>query len=192
MKITHTLTVLGFALALGSSLLPAMAQGAPAPAPGCKMCPGPEGRRDMMMKRMADKLQLTEAQRASCKAVIEKHKGSLKAKGMAAREARKAFFEAMKKPDTAPDTLKALNRAQADTRLEATLERRALRQELRAILTPEQREKAAFMMGQRMGMRHGGPGGWEGRGGFEQGRMGGGSMKGECPCGPAAPAPKAP
>jgi len=149
MRIIHSLTMLGLLLAL-----PAVAQTPAAPSP---MAPPEAHSSDRMQARMAEKLKLTDAQKASCKDIIAKYKPALKAKGQAAREARKAFMEAIQNPETTPDTLKALNRTMADTRIEATLARRALRQELRLVLTPEQREKAAYMMGRRAGM-HGGMG----------------------------------
>jgi Spy/CpxP family protein refolding chaperone len=175
MRITHSLTLLALALAL-----PVMAQTPTAPAPPAAP---QEGRFFDRMQRMADKLQLTEAQRASCKAIIMKHRDSLKAKGKAAREARRAFFEAKQKPETTPDVLRSLNRTMADTRIEATIEGRTMRQELRAELTPDQREKAAFMMGRQAGMRRG-HGDWGGMGMMD----GPGRPMGKCPC-PPPPAP---
>jgi Spy/CpxP family protein refolding chaperone len=170
----HSLTMLGLALAL-----PAMAQTPSAPAAQAPM--EHQGRsHDMMMARMAEKLNLTEAQKASCKDILAKHKDSLMAKGKAAREARRAFFEAAQKPETSPDALKALNRTAADARIEAMLEGRAMRQELRAVLTPDQREKAAYIMGRRAGMHLGR--GWDGRASM---MMGGDQAKGQCPCAPA-------
>jgi Spy/CpxP family protein refolding chaperone len=182
MKINHSLTALGIALALGSGFLPAMAQGAPAPAPGCPMCSPKEGPRGWMQGRMAEKLKLTDAQKTSLTAITDKHQASLAAKGKAAKDARKAFFEAMQKPETAPETLKGLNRAKADAGMEAMLEHRALRQEIRAVLTPDQREEMARMEGRREGMRMG-RGGWG-----DKGMMGGHRR----PDGPPAPAPVPP
>ena len=169
MRIKHSLTILSLALAL-----PALAQTAPAPAapaaPAMK-----DGMHDQMMARMADRLKLTEAQRASCKDIIAKHRPALMAKHKAAKEARRAFFQALQDSAATPDSLKTLNRAAADARLDALLEGRALRQELRAVLTPEQREKAAYLIGRHAGMR----GNCRGREGWAS--MGGGM---QCPCGP--------
>ncbi|MDR3670522.1 MAG: Spy/CpxP family protein refolding chaperone [Holophaga sp.] len=166
MRIMHSLTLLGLAIAL-----PAMAQ-APAPAPQAPM-QQPGHSWDKMMGRMAEKLNLTDAQKASCKDIVAKHKDNLASKGKAAREARRAFSEAVEKPESTPDTLKTLNRAAADARIEAMLEGRAMRQELRAVLTPDQREKAAYLMGRRAGM--GMDRGWGGHAGM---MMGGGM--GQC------------
>jgi Spy/CpxP family protein refolding chaperone len=171
MRIIHSLSVLALALAL-----PALAQTPPA-----ALAAPQEGRSfGRMYERIGEKLNLTDAQKAACKDIIGKHRPAMIAKHKAAKEARKAFFEAVMKPETAPDTLKTLNRAAADARLEAMLEGRAMRQELRAVLTPEQREKAAFILGRMAGM-HGDHGRWGGMGmmgGPERPGMGG------CPCAP--------
>jgi len=149
MRIIHSITLLGLALAL-----PALAQTPTAPPPPAPQpMQGPEHHRGDMMERMAQKLKLTDAQKASCKDIVAKHRPALETKGKAAKEARRAFMEAVQNPESTPDTLKTLNRAAADARIEAMLEGRAMRQELRAVLTPEQREKAAYLMGRRAGRR---------------------------------------
>jgi len=149
MKLNHALTVLGLAIAL-----PALAQGTPAPTPQAPpMHMHGEGRG--WMEGMAAKLKLSDAQKASCKDIIAKHKAGLESKGKAAREARRAFFEAAQSPDTTAEALKGLHRTMSDADLDALLERRAMRLELRAQLTPDQREQAARMMGRREGMRMG-------------------------------------
>jgi len=178
MKINHVLTVLGLAIAL-----PALAQGTPAPAAPAAQAPPMhmhgEGRG--WLEGMAARLKLSDAQKASCKDIIVKHKAALESKGKAAKEARRAFFEALQSPDTTPETLKGLHRTMSDADLDALLERRAMRLELRAQLNPDQREQAARMMGRQEGMRmaHGFPGM---RGGHPG--MGGGR-----PVPPEAPAP---
>jgi Spy/CpxP family protein refolding chaperone len=114
-----------------------------------------------MVDHMARELKLTDAQKASFKAIFAKHKDSLKAKGQAIREAHEAYRAALEKPDTPPDTLKTMNRSLADLKFERRMEARTMHQELRAVLTPEQREKAARMEGRMEGMRkaRGGMGG---------------------------------
>ena len=86
MRIIPTLTMLALALAL-----PAMAQTPTAPtAPGPQApMQQPEGHGHKMMGRMAEKLKLTDAQKASCKDIMAKHKPALEGKGKAAKEARK-------------------------------------------------------------------------------------------------------
>jgi Spy/CpxP family protein refolding chaperone len=58
----------------------------------------------------------------------------------------------------------------ADAQFEAMLERRAMRNEVRAVLTPEQREQAARMEGRMQGRM-------QGRGMNGQGRRGMGSER---------------
>jgi Spy/CpxP family protein refolding chaperone len=176
MKITQSLTVLGFALALGAGLVPALAQDAPPPPAPAKQ----DGMRDWSQGRMAEQLKLTDTQKASLKTIMAKHHDALSAKGKAAKEARRAFFEAMQKPETSPETLKALHRTMSDAGFEQLLEGRTMRQEIRAMLTPDQREQAARMEGRREGMRMA-------RGGFGFGGMMHGGHHG--PQGPQAPAP---
>ncbi len=146
------------ALALGICLAPALAQDAPAPRPrmGARM----GDRMDRMEERFDRVLHLTDAQKASVKEIRAKHKPAIEAKRAALETARHAFGEALKNPEAKPEDLKTLHRAQADASLDMLLEHRAQRLEIRAILTPEQREKAAGLLGRMEGMRmrHGGGG----------------------------------
>ena len=166
MKINHVLAALGLAIAL-----PALAQDAPPPAP---QMPPMQMEGHGMPGRMAAKLKLTDAQKASTKEVYAKHQAGLAAKAQAAREARRAFFEAVQSPETTPEVLKGLHRTMSDADLDALLERRAMRLEIRALLTPDQREQAARMLGRKEGMRMG---------------HGMGGMRGGHPVPPPAPAP---
>ena len=111
---------------------------------------------------MADQLKLTDAQKASLKAIRTKHQDTMIAKRKAGIEARRAFFEASKKPETSPETLKALHRTMSDLEFDRRLEHRAVRQEMHALLTPDQREKVARMEGFKQGMRMARGGRWEG------------------------------
>jgi Spy/CpxP family protein refolding chaperone len=161
MRNRYSVAVLASALMLGFGLSPAKADGAPASGPQ-----GPVAGMDQPRSRswvdgpMARRLQLTDAQKTSLKAIQARHQDALKAKRKAAMEARRAFSEALRKPETPPDTLKALNRTLADARFDARQERRAMRQEMHAVLTPEQREKVARMEGFREGRRMARGGGW--------------------------------
>ena len=142
------------ALTLGLGFLPALAQATPAPPPPAH--------------RMGPRLQLTEAQKAGIRDLRLKHRERIAAAQKTAQEARKAFAEAARKPETAKADLQVLHRALADQAFELRMAQRALRLEIRALLTPEQREQAARMEGrmearmhsrmqeQRMGRR----GGW--------------------------------
>ena len=97
-------------------------------------------------------LKLSEAQKASLQAIRAKHEESLAAKRKAAQAAHAAFAQAEQKPETRPETLKSLHRTLADQSFEARLEHRAMKEEIRAILTPEQREQSARMEGRREGL----------------------------------------
>lgn len=187
MKKSSSLVGIGFALALVAAALPARAQTAAAPpdtvqTPGGGNAPAPGAPQAWLQNRFAARLGLSDAQKASCQAILEKHRAALAQKRQSAGEARRAFREAFGKSETAPDTLRQLHRTMADQEFEQQLERRALRQELRAVLTPEQREKAAFMEG-RMEARRWGRGGDYGHGPMDRVRRG---MRPEPP---AAPAP---
>ena len=134
------------ALALAVTALTAFAQPAPGPRPG------PD--REKRQERLDRALNLTDAQKATVKEIRAKHQQGAEARHKAAQDARKAFREALLKPETKPEELRTLHRAAADAELELMLDQRAQRQEIRAILTPEQREKAAFLIGrgEAMGM----------------------------------------
>jgi Spy/CpxP family protein refolding chaperone len=122
-----------------------------------------------MMDHMVKALNLTPEQKTKWDGILAKHKPAQEARRKAAMEADKALRDAMKKPDAKPEELKALHRAAADARFDAQLEHRAQRQELRDLLTPEQREKAAFILGRMEGGRRGH--GWGQGGGHPEGGM---------------------
>ena len=149
MNLFKSPSVLGFALALGTGSLPAMAQAAPAPQMASH---------DWTEGRMAERLKLTDAQKASIREITTKHQAALAAKGKAARDARQAFFEALDRPESSADGLKALHRSMTDLGFEQLMEARTLRLETRAVLTPDQRELAARMEGRKEGMRMAGGG----------------------------------
>lgn len=149
------------ALALGIGMLPLFSQGAPAFQPR----PRPEDAQNKRHEHMDKALALTDAQKASVEGIRAKHKEAMEAKRHAAQDSRKAFAEAIRKPETKVEDIKTLHRAMADANLEMLLEGRSMRQEIRAVLTPEQREKAAFLMGRQEGMMHGHRGGFPGEGG---------------------------
>ena len=146
------------ALFLGAALAPGFAQDRPRRDEG----PGrPEGMGPNLKDHLEKALKLTPDQKAKVDAIQARHKPAMEAKREAAQTARKAFMEAMKNVDAKAEDLKALHRAMADADFDALLEHRSQRQEFRAILTPEQREKAAWFEGRREGRRMhrgGGPG----------------------------------
>jgi len=149
------------ALVLGITVLPAAAQDAPPPGPRAE-APAPGHRRaapPRVRERMARELGLTEEQRAKIKEIRQKHEAGAGARMKAAMEARKAFADAFRDHATSVEELRRLHGAASQARLEALLDQRAQREEIRAVLTPEQREKAAhwrgLMEGMGRGMRHG-------------------------------------
>jgi len=174
--------VFAVACILGAGVPPAMGEASPAPAPAQAPL---AGRGQGLLERMAERLQLTDAQRASCKEILARHQDALAAKGQAARAARAAWFEALRQPGTPAETLKALHRTQSDLEFERLMEGRTLRQELHAVLTPAQREQAARMEGRREGLRLA-RAGWPGR------RHGQGGFHGAAPAAPDTQAPANP
>jgi Spy/CpxP family protein refolding chaperone len=127
-----------------------------------------------MEARFEARLHLTDAQKASFREIRAKHQEALAAKRKAAFEAGKTLAKALANPESKPEELKTLHRSAADLAFEARLEQRAMRLEIRAILTPEQREEGARMEGRMEGMMMS-----RGAGHWHEGGMGGG-MKG-CP-----------
>jgi Spy/CpxP family protein refolding chaperone len=144
------------ALALGMCLAPAQAQDAPAPRPRMG------DRLPKVEERFDRALRLTDAQKASVKEIRARHKAAIDAKRATAETSRKAFEESIRNPEAKSEDLKALHRTQADANLDLLLEHRAQRLEIRAILTPEQREKAARLLGRMEGLRMRHPGGMPG------------------------------
>ena len=149
--------IITLALGLG---LQTTAQDAAAPRPA----PRHEDRHEEA--RLAAKLHLSDAQKVSLQGIRAKHQDSLASKRTAAAEAHTALGQAMDKPESRPEDLKALHQTYSSLSFELKLEQRAMRQELRAQLSPEQREQSARMEGRMEGMRrpHGGHGPAQGMG----------------------------
>ena len=153
----NNLTPIALSLILG--WLPASAQATPEAA-----APRPQ-RPAMMGARVAARLQLSEAQKTAIKEIRAKHQAAIETQAKAVKEANKAFAEAAQKPETTTAALKALHQTLSDQAFALKVEHRAMRLEIRALLTPEQREQAAKMEGQRQGMRMARRGGRMGFGG---------------------------
>ena len=144
MRSSSLFTTLALTLALG---LPALAEEAPAPQ-------SMRGHRSEQMEaRMAKHLQLTESQKSAIGALRAKRMPELQTRHKAMEAAREAFRTAEARPESKPEELKALHRTYSDLAFDLKLEHRALRKDIGALLTPEQRVKAAYMMG-RMEGRH--------------------------------------
>jgi Spy/CpxP family protein refolding chaperone len=148
--------------------------------------PAMQERMQHRMERAAEFLKLTDAQKASIKAIHEKNQDGAKTRREAAQAAGKAFREAAQDPKVSTDQLRRLHQAAADARFDALSTHRAMMLEIRNLLTPEQREKAATLRGmglerrrERMMRMRGGPRDGMGRGmghgrgeGFGPGRQG--------------------
>ena len=131
------------ACALGVALMPARAQ-----HPDRPKAEAPHHVREAARAEgVARRLKLSEAQRKAIQAIRARHGDSLKADRQAAREARRDLREASRDPRTSLEHLRAFHEAAAQRQFELLLARRAMRAEVQAVLTPEQREEAARLRG---------------------------------------------
>ncbi len=103
----------------------------------------PSPRTSASHSHAAQALHLTDTQKTQIKALRAKHKDALQAKHSALREARQTLVSAMKDPKSSQADLRRLHTQVSDMHFDLMWERRSLRQEVLALLTPEQREKAA-------------------------------------------------
>ncbi len=134
--LTRSLAVLAF------SVFPLLAQpGVEMPGPGSGLGSGPRG------GRMARALDLTEAQKSSIHAIHEKHRPEMAARRETARQAQTALQTAFREAATPEAQLRALHDKASAARFEMMLAGRSIRQEVDAVLTPEQRAKAADLRG---------------------------------------------
>ena len=114
--------------------LPLLAQAPPPP---------PDGR--PMAHHLAQALDLSPEQQTKMKAIREKHASALKADHEAARTQGEAFRAAMEDPKASEAQLRQAFDQMNAARFQTLLEGRAMRQEMRAVLTPEQQAKADAM-----------------------------------------------
>lgn len=126
-------TLLGSALLLALTALPMSAQAGWQRAPRAA--------------RLARMLHLTEAQKAGIQTVRAKHQPDLALRRSAFREARQALRAALQDQATPTAQLRSLYDKAASARFEMMLARRSMRQEVQALLTPEQRGRAAELAG---------------------------------------------
>lgn len=149
------------AIALGLGILPLAAYPHGGPGgrswTGCLQQASPFG-------GMADRLKLTEDQKTRIQGIQAKHLEASTAKLQAAAAAGDAFRDAMRKPDTPDTQIKTLYQARADKALELVLDRRAMRNEMRAVLTPEQRTEWDRWQAYRQARMAFGKGGRKGQG----------------------------
>ncbi|HLP30598.1 MAG TPA: Spy/CpxP family protein refolding chaperone [Geothrix sp.] len=97
--------------------------------------------------RVARALNLTEAQKTAVRGIRDKHQPEMAQRQAAARQAHEALRTALRDAATPEAQLRALHEKASAARFEMMLARRAVHQELQAVLTPEQREKAAELRG---------------------------------------------
>lgn len=188
-----------FTTMLCLAALPLLAQ--PAPGAGSGMGPGAGPRQE----RSARILGLTEPQRTAIQALQQKQRPALMARLEAAQLARQALAAALRDPEAKEAAIRTLYEKASAARYEAMMAKRTLQLEVGALLTPEQRMKAARLRrqvaaGKGPGMMGGGMNHPEpaqmGPQGPGRGRMGhpgpggmmgpGGGMNGR-PEGPGAP-----
>ncbi len=89
---------------------------------------------------MAERLKLTDDQKARIRAITARLHPVMAARGRAAADARRAFFDALDRPETSAEGLQALHRNMTELAFEQLMEARTLRLETRAVLDPGQRE----------------------------------------------------
>lgn len=94
---------------------------------------------------MAQVLGLSLEQQAQMKAIREKHQVVLRADREASRAQARAFRATLRNPEASEAQLRQGYDRMTTQRFRTLLDRRALRQELRAVLTPEQQAKADAM-----------------------------------------------
>lgn len=148
-------------------LLPARAAEPPAPA-------NPPSQSDRA-PRMAKRLGLSAEQSTQLQALRTRHQEAIRPLREAVDKAQEAFHAALRQPKA--DNLKELHQTLVDRRWDLLTAQRTHQQEVRALLSPEQRERVAEFRGRMQGRREAMHGGREGHGrrGFrdEQGPMGG-------------------
>lgn len=87
-------------------------------------------------------LNLTDSQRTQIDAITKHHQASLTDKLKTADQARDAMRRAMNDPATKDGEIQALQTRMVESMTAVILERRAIRRECEAVLTPEQRKAA--------------------------------------------------
>lgn len=138
------------ALALGLGILPLAAQPRGPFAGACAETHG-----TFMLERLAERLQLTESQKAQVQDILARHREAAWDKAKAAWESARSFRDAAREPATPPAQLKSLYQARSDRMFELMLDRRTRRSELLAVLTPEQRSELDKLQAWQKGFRQG-------------------------------------
>jgi Spy/CpxP family protein refolding chaperone len=107
----------------------------------------PQPGRGLRAEKIALALNLTEAQKASIQSIREKHRPDLVLRRDAIQQAQAALRAALQDAATPEAQLRALHDKASAARFEMMLARRSVHQEVQAVLTPEQRVKAAELRG---------------------------------------------
>lgn len=143
---------LAAALPIGGLAVPA-ALPAPEPAPFQILDDDDFGARRGMLQRLVervggglrdrleqglDELGVTDAQRDAMRAVVEQHADSLRAKRSAELDARRALLDASMARPTDPAAIHVASQDLATAMAEARIASGMMRDEVRALLTPEQ------------------------------------------------------
>ena len=128
------------AILLAASL-PLLAQAPPPPPP-------------MGGHHLAEALGLSPEQQTKMKSIHEKHATTMKADHEAVRAQAQAFRAAMQDPKADPAQLRQAFDQMNAARFQMLLEGRAMRQEMRAVLTPDQQAKADAMKAEFRQRRH--------------------------------------
>ena len=98
-------------------------------------------------ERISQALSLTETQKTSIQALREKHRPDLVLRRDAVKHARIDLHSALQDPATSDTLLRTLYDKASSARFDLILARRSVRREVQALLTPEQRAKAAELRG---------------------------------------------
>ncbi|MBS1766438.1 MAG: periplasmic heavy metal sensor [Acidobacteria bacterium] len=103
---------------------------------------------------LAEALGLSPEQQTKMKAIHEKHASAIKADHEAVRAQAKAFRAAMQDPKSDQAALRQAFDQMNAARFQTLLEGRAMREEMRAVLTPDQQAKADAMKADFRARRH--------------------------------------
>ena len=126
-------------LAGAAAVFPLEAQAPQAPNPQGQYVQAPQGfRQGGVMERLADQLNLTPSQRQQVRAIILNHRATTQSLHIAARNSRLAFAAAMSDPATTQDQLQVQHQDMEGKQFQQALNLKAIRNEVRAILTPDQ------------------------------------------------------
>ncbi len=115
--------------------------------------PGPDGGR--RADRINHVLNLTEAQKTSIRSIRDKHRQDLILRQDALKHAQIDLRTALQSLDTPEAQLRALYDKASAARFDLIQARRSVRVEVQAVLTPEQRTKAADLRDRAQARWHG-------------------------------------